>query len=175
MPTRSLTIVGDVAQTTATAGARSWAAQLDPVLRSSWRLNELTVNYRTPAEVADTARRVAVAADLPVSPLTSAREVDDSLVVEPAVVDFAAAVAERTEKLVAEVTDADGRRADRRRSRWTRGSTRSAPPCGDAGLRPALGTGSSAADLDAPLVRAHARARPRVWSSTSSCSSSRPR
>ena len=59
VPTRSLTIVGDVAQTTATAGARSWASQLDPVLRSSWRLNELTVNYRTPAEVADTARRVA--------------------------------------------------------------------------------------------------------------------
>ena len=57
-----MTIVGDVAQTTAPAGARSWAAQLDPVLRTSWRLAELTVNYRTPAEVADTARRVAVAA-----------------------------------------------------------------------------------------------------------------
>jgi DNA helicase IV len=150
VPTRSLTIVGDVAQTTATAGARSWASQLDPVLRTSWRLNELTVNYRTPAEVADTARRVAVAAGLPVSPLTSARDVDDSLVVERAP-DFVAAVTERTEKLVAEVTDSSG-------------AGRIAVIAVDArledifdalraaGLRPALGTGSSAADLDAPLV-----------------------
>jgi DNA helicase IV len=150
VPTRSLTIVGDVAQTTATAGARSWAAQLDPVLRSSWRLNELTVNYRTPAEIADTARRVAVAAHLPVSPLTSAREVDDSLVVER-VSDFPAAVAERTEKLVADVTDASGAGriaviAVTDRLAGMGEALRS------AGLRPALGTGSSAADLDSPLV-----------------------
>lgn len=80
-PTRSMTIVGDVAQTASSAGARSWARTLDPVLRDSWRLAELTVNYRTPAEVARTAQRVARAADLPVSPLTSAREVDDALAV----------------------------------------------------------------------------------------------
>ncbi|MBX9244702.1 AAA family ATPase [Actinotalea ferrariae] len=78
-PTRSMTIVGDVAQTASTAGARSWARMLDPVLRGSWRLAELTVNYRTPAEVARTAQRVARAADLPVSPLTSAREVEHAL------------------------------------------------------------------------------------------------
>lgn len=150
VPTRSLTIVGDVAQTTATAGARSWAAQLDPVLRSSWRMNELTVNYRTPAEVADTARRVAVAAHLPVSALTSAREVDDSLVVERTA-DVVAAVAERTEKLVAEVTDSSG--AGRIAVIAVDGRIAA---IGDAlraaGLRPALGTGTSAADLDAPLV-----------------------
>ncbi|WP_421741867.1 HelD family protein [Cellulomonas sp.] len=150
VPTRSLTIVGDVAQTTATAGAHSWAAQLDPVLRSSWRMNELTVNYRTPAEVADTARRVAVAAHLPVSALTSAREVDDSLVVEQTA-DVVAAVAERTEKLVAEVTDSSG--AGRIAVIAVDGRLAA---IGDAlraaGLRPALGTGTSAADLDAPLV-----------------------
>ena len=150
VPTRSLTIVGDVAQTTSTAGARSWASQLDPVLRSSWRLNELTVNYRTPAEIADTARRVAVAAHLPVSPLTSAREVDDSLVVEQ-VTDFPAAVAERTEKLVADVTDASGAGriaviAVESRIAAVGDALR------EAGLRPALGTGTSAADLDSPLV-----------------------
>lgn len=150
VPTRSLTIVGDVAQTTATAGARSWAAQLDPVLRSSWRLNELTVNYRTPAEVADTARRVAVAAHLPVSPLTSARDVEDSLVVQQ-VTDFPAAVAEKTEKLVADVTDGSGAgriaviAVDARLDAI-------ATALREAGLRPAVGTGSSAADLDAPLV-----------------------
>ncbi|OLT46787.1 AAA family ATPase [Cellulosimicrobium sp. CUA-896] len=84
-PTRSFTIVGDVAQTSSLAGARSWAAALDPVLRDGWRLAELTVNYRTPAAVADTARQVAVHAGLPVSPLTSAREVEGSLRVVPAV------------------------------------------------------------------------------------------
>ncbi|WP_210767865.1 HelD family protein [Cellulomonas humilata] len=150
VPTRSLTIVGDVAQTTATAGAHSWAAQLDPVLRSSWRLNELTVNYRTPAEVADTARRVAVAARLPVSPLTSARDVDDSLVVERTS-DVVAAVAERTEKLVAEVTDSSG--AGRIAVIAVDGRlTAIGDALRAAGLRPALGTGTSAADLDAPLV-----------------------
>ena len=78
-PTRSMTIVGDVAQTAAAAGATRWSTMLEPVLRGSWRLAELTVNYRTPAEVARAAQRVATAAGLPVSPLTSAREVDDSL------------------------------------------------------------------------------------------------
>lgn len=79
VPTRSLTIVGDVAQTAAAGGARHWATMLEPVLRGSWRLSELTVNYRTPAEVARTAQSVATAAGLPVSRLTSAREVDGSL------------------------------------------------------------------------------------------------
>ncbi|MDO8107408.1 AAA family ATPase [Isoptericola sp. b441] len=79
VPTRSLTIVGDVAQTAAAAGARSWSAALDPVLRGTWRLAELTVNYRTPAEVADAAASVARAAALPLGELTSARRVPGSL------------------------------------------------------------------------------------------------
>ncbi|MBD5788115.1 AAA family ATPase [Cellulosimicrobium terreum] len=78
-PTRSFTIVGDVAQTSSAAGARSWRAMLDPVLRDGWRVAELTVNYRTPAAVADAARRAALAARLPVSPLTSARDVPGAL------------------------------------------------------------------------------------------------
>lgn len=83
-PTRSMTVAGDVAQTSAPAGARSWRTMLDPVLQGSWRLAELTVNYRTPATVADTAQRTATAAGLPVSPLTSAREVPDALTVRQA-------------------------------------------------------------------------------------------
>lgn len=78
-PTRSMTIVGDVAQTAAPGGASRWDTMLDPVLRGSWRLAELTVNYRTPAEVARAAQAAAQAAGLPVSPLTSAREVAGSL------------------------------------------------------------------------------------------------
>lgn len=79
VPTRSLTIVGDVAQTAAAGGAHQWAAMLDPVLRGSWRLTELTVNYRTPGTVAHAAARVAAAAGLPVTELTSARDVPDAL------------------------------------------------------------------------------------------------
>jgi DNA helicase IV len=78
-PTRSMTIVGDVAQTSSAAGSTAWAATLEPVLRGSWRLAELTVNYRTPGTVARTAQAVARRAGLPVSPQTSARDVPDAL------------------------------------------------------------------------------------------------
>jgi DNA helicase IV len=50
-PTRSMTIVGDLAQTGDPAGASSWADVLRPHVDDRWRLAELTVNYRTPAEV----------------------------------------------------------------------------------------------------------------------------
>jgi len=57
IPTRSLTVVGDVAQRGSAAGARSWAQMLDPFVKGRWREEGLTVNYRTPAEI------MAVAAD----------------------------------------------------------------------------------------------------------------
>jgi DNA helicase IV len=53
-PSRSMTIVGDLGQTGSPAGAVSW----DRVLSPRDRLAQLTVNYRTPAEI------MAVAADL---------------------------------------------------------------------------------------------------------------
>jgi DNA helicase IV len=58
IPTRSLTVVGDLAQRGSAAGARSWAQMLDPYVRGRWREERLTVNYRTPAEI------MAVAADV---------------------------------------------------------------------------------------------------------------
>jgi DNA helicase IV len=58
IPTRSLTVVGDVAQRGSAAGARSWAQMLDPYVRGRWHEEHLTVNYRTPAEI------MAVAADV---------------------------------------------------------------------------------------------------------------
>jgi DNA helicase IV len=58
VPTRSMTVVGDVAQTGSLAGASSWAEALEPQLGTGWRRAELTVNYRTPAEI------MAVAADV---------------------------------------------------------------------------------------------------------------
>ncbi|MCL1900381.1 MAG: AAA family ATPase [Promicromonosporaceae bacterium] len=79
VPTRSLTIVGDVAQTSAYGGSTSWKQTVGPLLQGSWRLEQLTVSYRTPAAVVDAAQAMAIAAGLPVSPLTAAREVPDAL------------------------------------------------------------------------------------------------
>jgi DNA helicase IV len=60
-PTRSMTLVGDVAQTGSLAGASSWAQVLDPHLGTHWRAEELTVNYRTPAEIMEVAAEVLAA------------------------------------------------------------------------------------------------------------------
>ena len=47
-PARSMTVVGDLAQTGTPGGADSWAQVLDPVAAGRWRTERLTVNYRTP-------------------------------------------------------------------------------------------------------------------------------
>ena len=74
VPTQSLTIVGDVAQTSDPAGTSSWADALTPYLGTRWRLAELTVNYRTPAEIMDVANGVLAAIDPNRRPPTSVRE-----------------------------------------------------------------------------------------------------
>ncbi|GAA3262198.1 AAA family ATPase [Nonomuraea helvata] len=58
VPAKSLTVVGDLAQTGSAAGARSWGEVLDPFLAGRWRVERLLVNYRTPVEI------MAVAADV---------------------------------------------------------------------------------------------------------------
>jgi DNA helicase IV len=50
-PSRSMTVVGDLAQTGAAGGADSWAQVLDPLVPGRWRTARLTVNYRTPKSV----------------------------------------------------------------------------------------------------------------------------
>jgi DNA helicase IV len=76
-PTRSMTLVGDVAQTGSAAGASSWAEVLEPALgprdRRGWRLEELTVNYRTPAEIMEVAVEVLVAGGADASAASSVR------------------------------------------------------------------------------------------------------
>ena len=62
-PSRSMTLVGDVAQTGDLAGASSWARVLSPHLGDRWRLERLTVNYRTPAEIMAVAAGVLEAID----------------------------------------------------------------------------------------------------------------
>ncbi|GAB3146792.1 HelD family protein [Microbispora hainanensis] len=58
IPSRSMTIVGDIAQTGSAAGAASWARVLDPYVTGRWREEHLSVNYRTPAELMEVAARV---------------------------------------------------------------------------------------------------------------------
>ncbi|MEZ0071000.1 ATP-binding domain-containing protein [Planotetraspora sp. GP83] len=57
-PSRSMTIVGDIAQTGSAAGAASWSRMLGPYVQDRWREAGLTVNYRTPAELMAVAARV---------------------------------------------------------------------------------------------------------------------
>jgi DNA helicase IV len=73
-PSRSMTVVGDIAQTGSVAGARSWPDVLDPYAQGRWRLEPLSLNYRTPAEI------MAVAADV-------LREIDPALTAPAAVRD----------------------------------------------------------------------------------------
>jgi DNA helicase IV len=73
-PARSLTIVGDVAQTGDVAGMPSWHQALSPYLQDRWRLAPLTVNYRTPAEVMAVAADVLAAIDPSLEPPRSVRE-----------------------------------------------------------------------------------------------------
>ncbi|MFI6680637.1 HelD family protein [Kribbella sp. NPDC050470] len=54
-PLRSMTVVGDVAQTGAIGGGTSWESALGSTFGDRWRLAELTLNYRTPAEVMELA------------------------------------------------------------------------------------------------------------------------
>ncbi|TAM69579.1 MAG: AAA family ATPase [Microbacteriaceae bacterium] len=75
-PMRSFTIVGDIAQVSSAAGATSWAGALQPLFGENWRLEELTVNYRTPAQITREAERFAREHGLPVTPTRAVREGD---------------------------------------------------------------------------------------------------
>jgi DNA helicase IV len=104
-PTRSMTIVGDVAQTSDPAGTSSWKQVLTPYLGERWRLAELTVNYRTPAEIMTVANDVLAAIDPERTPPASVRETGEQPVV---------AAVER-DGLAAAIVAAAEREADRRR------------------------------------------------------------
>nr|WP_236668034.1 ATP-binding domain-containing protein [Nonomuraea sp. K271] len=73
-PTRSMTIVGDIAQTGSAAGARSWAEVLDPYVAGRWRQERLSVNYRTPVELMALAARVLATVDPALEAPASVRE-----------------------------------------------------------------------------------------------------
>ncbi|MFD5424063.1 HelD family protein [Streptomyces sp. NPDC127084] len=54
-PSRSMTLVGDPAQTADAAGCGSWQDILGPYVQDRWQHTRLGVNYRTPAEIMELA------------------------------------------------------------------------------------------------------------------------
>jgi DNA helicase IV len=72
-PTRSMTIVGDLAQRESPAGARSWAQVLDRHVPDRWAYRELGVNYRTPADIMDVAAAALADVDPRLRPPISVR------------------------------------------------------------------------------------------------------
>ncbi|MFF6877987.1 HelD family protein [Streptomyces sp. NPDC012474] len=105
-PTRSMTLVGDPAQTAEAAGVGSWSGILSPYVEDRWEHTRLGVNYRTPAEIMDVAAAVVRAEQPGFEPPSSVR----STGVRPwarATDDLPGAVA----KAVGELTPAEGRLA----------------------------------------------------------------
>lgn len=105
-PTRSMTLVGDPAQTAEAGGVGSWADILEPYVQDRWEHTRLGVNYRTPAEIMDVAAAVVRAEHPDFAPPSSVR----STGVRPwarATDDLPDAVAEAAREL----TPAEGRLA----------------------------------------------------------------
>jgi DNA helicase IV len=74
-PSRSMTLVGDLSQTATAAGATAWGPMLAPWVGQRWRREQLTVNYRTPAEIMAVAADVLTALDSSARPPESVRHV----------------------------------------------------------------------------------------------------
>jgi DNA helicase IV len=73
-PSRSMTVVGDLAQAGSAAAPRTWADVFDRMAPGRWSVEQLTVNYRTPAPIMDLAASVLAASGAPVIAPQSARE-----------------------------------------------------------------------------------------------------
>ena len=73
---RSMTLVGDLAQAASDSGVQSWSDLLDQYAPGRWRTAELTVNYRTPAEIMAVAGDVLTAIDPTATPPVSARSTE---------------------------------------------------------------------------------------------------
>jgi DNA helicase IV len=57
-PTGSMTVLGDLAQSTTPAGQRNWDAALGHLTRSAGSVAHLTIGYRVPAPILDVANRL---------------------------------------------------------------------------------------------------------------------
>ncbi|MFZ8911352.1 MAG: HelD family protein, partial [Candidatus Nanopelagicales bacterium] len=79
-PSLSMTVVGDLDQTASAAGAADWSTALHDITKSRhrtekrWRVERLTVNYRTPRPFMDLAREVLRACGREPAPVESIRD-----------------------------------------------------------------------------------------------------
>ncbi|RPE40596.1 DNA helicase IV [Streptomyces sp. Ag109_O5-1] len=106
-PTRSMTLVGDPAQTAEAAGVGSWSEILEPYVEDRWDHTRLGVNYRTPSEIMDLAAAVVRAENPDFEPPSSVRSTGVPPWIRHAHDDLPGAV----EKAVAELTPTEGRLA----------------------------------------------------------------
>ncbi|GAA3007290.1 AAA family ATPase [Streptomyces drozdowiczii] len=106
-PTRSMTLVGDPAQTSEEAGVGSWQEILAPYVGDRYEHVRLGVNYRTPAEVMEVAAKVLRAGDPSFEPPGSVRSTGEVPWVRDAGDGLAGAVA----RAVDELTPDEGRLA----------------------------------------------------------------
>ncbi|MBX3086915.1 MAG: AAA family ATPase [Cryobacterium sp.] len=77
-PSLSFTVVGDIAQAASASAVGDWSTALKSLIgarnQSDWlRLEELTVNYRTPSQIAEQAERMALAHNLPITAAAAVR------------------------------------------------------------------------------------------------------
>lgn len=106
-PTRSMTLVGDPAQTAEAAGVGSWSEILAPYVEDRYEHTRLGVNYRTPSEIMDLAAAVVRAEHPDFRPPRSVRSTGVRPWVRRADDDLPGAVA----KAVAELAPVEGRLA----------------------------------------------------------------
>ena len=127
-PLKSFTVVGDIAQGSSASAAASWEQAMEPFVGERMRVEELTVNYRTPRLIVELAESVARAEGLEITSLQTVREGDQEPILDrvspdqivPAVTDAVTAEFERIgEGLVAAIVPqrihASARRALRER------------------------------------------------------------
>ena len=102
-PTRSMTVVGDVAQTGSPGRRHQLGARCSArTSATQWRLEELTVNYRTPAEIMAVAADVLAAGDATTAAPRSVRRTGVPPVAEQVTADrLLPRAAELTAELVA--------------------------------------------------------------------------
>ncbi|GAC55968.1 hypothetical protein GOHSU_02_01120 [Gordonia hirsuta DSM 44140 = NBRC 16056] len=73
IPNRWMTVIGDTAQTGDPAGTTSWDRIFSPYVAGRWRQRDLTINYRTPAEITRYANRLLTRIDADQIPPKSLR------------------------------------------------------------------------------------------------------
>jgi DNA helicase IV len=151
-PSRSMTVVGDLAQAGSAAAPRTWAEVFDRMAPGRWSVEQLTVNYRTPAPIMDLAARVLAASGSPVVAPQSAREGDAprirAVAAAPGHTDGAALAAAAVEALSAWIAE-EGRSAV-----IVAGPSRDPLARTLAGLLPhgVLGVGNAALDTQVSLL-----------------------